>query len=139
MEISPKIVCNVIKAEKMACEMGNPAWLEIDLDALTHNVSVIRKNGPKGAIMCGVVKGDGYGHGSVAIASHLLNLNFERLAVATTDEGIFIRNALGEEFKHVPMHLLGPSHPVELKVCRKYNFIPTICTDIAADTWAELN
>lgn len=68
--------------------MGNPAWLEIDLDSLAHNVSVLRNNGPQGAFMCGVVKGNAYGHGAVVVARELLSLNFERLAVATTDEAI---------------------------------------------------
>ena len=128
-----------MEAEQLASQSGNPAWLEIDLDSLTHNVNILKENGPKGATLCGVVKGDGYGHGSVSVARHLLSLNFDRLAVATTDEGVDIRKAFGDEHKQVPMHLLGPSHPVELKVARKYNMIPTICTIEAASTWAELN
>jgi alanine racemase len=44
-----------------------PAWAEIDLDALRHNVRTLI-DAAGGAEVCAVVKADGYGHGAVRVA-----------------------------------------------------------------------
>ena len=43
-------------------------WVEIDLDALKHNMQVIRKFTAPSAKIMGVVKADAYGHGVVPVA-----------------------------------------------------------------------
>ena len=43
-----------------------PAWVEIDLDALAHNVRQIRRLIGPACKLFSVVKGDGYGIGVVA-------------------------------------------------------------------------
>ena len=42
------------------------AWAEIDLDAIRHNVRVLRAIGHP-AQFCAVVKANGYGHGAAAV------------------------------------------------------------------------
>jgi alanine racemase len=65
------------------------AWLEIDLEAMVHNISVIRSVvGP--AAVAPVVKADAYGHGVEAVGPALAP-HVEALCVATLDEAIALR------------------------------------------------
>ena len=43
-------------------------WAEIDLDALAHNYSALKKRIGENVKFLGVVKADAYGHGSVQIS-----------------------------------------------------------------------
>ena len=49
-------------------EQYRRVYASIDLDAVKHNMEAMQKNLPKETGMIGVVKADGYGHGSVPIA-----------------------------------------------------------------------
>jgi len=67
--------------------------LEIDLNALIHNLNVFKKLlRPETKIMV-MVKAFSYGSGDVEIASLLQYQNAAYLAVAVTDEGVLLRNA----------------------------------------------
>jgi alanine racemase len=69
------------------------AWAEIDLDALAHNLAVIRgRIGDAVAILL-VVKADAYGHGAVAIAHHALKHGVSALGVGTSAEALELREA----------------------------------------------
>ena len=69
-----------------------PSWVEVDLDAIRHNVRHIREVvGP--ARFCAVVKADGYGHGDVPVATAALDAGADWLAVATVTEGLRLREA----------------------------------------------
>ena len=69
-----------------------PAWAEISLSALRHNVLALRSVlGP--TQICGVVKANGYGHGAVLAASTLVDSGVAGLAVAIVDEGVELRDA----------------------------------------------
>jgi alanine racemase len=68
------------------------AWIEVDHAAIRHNLRVIRAMVPRAAVI-GVVKADAYGHGAVAVARTLVSAGTERLAVATVDEGVELREA----------------------------------------------
>ncbi len=67
------------------------AWIEVNLGLLEENILKLKKqisNAPK---IMAVIKADGYGHGSVAIAPTLLACGVEAFGVATLDEGIELR------------------------------------------------
>lgn len=65
----------------------------IDLDALRHNVRVLREIvGPRTTLMA-LVKADAYGHGSVLVARAALEAGAKMLGVATVDEGVVVRQA----------------------------------------------
>ncbi len=68
------------------------AWLEIDLDAIAHNVAVIRSVVGDRVAMAPVVKADAYGHGLEAVAE-MLEPMVEALCVATLDEALALRGA----------------------------------------------
>ncbi|MEX1209201.1 MAG: alanine racemase [Acidimicrobiia bacterium] len=69
-----------------------PSWVEVDLDAIRHNVRAIAQ-AARPARYCAVVKADGYGHGDVPVAEAALDAGAEWLAVALVSEGIGLREA----------------------------------------------
>jgi alanine racemase len=69
------------------------AWADIDLDAIAHNIALIRRRvGPGVGIML-VVKADAYGHGAVAVAHHAVRCGVESLGVGTCGEALELRQA----------------------------------------------
>lgn len=70
-----------------------PAWAEVDLNALSHNVGEIcRAAGPRAEVMA-VVKANAYGHGAVEVSKTALASGATRLAVARSAEGVELRRA----------------------------------------------
>ena len=100
------------------------AWVEIDLNALAHNVREIKSIlSPKTALMA-VVKADGYGHGAVIVAQTAIDNGATWLAVATLAEGIELREA-GIK---VPILLLGAINSTEeINAIAKWCLQATIC------------
>lgn len=68
-------------------------YANIDLAALTHNLSKIREHLRQDCQVMAVVKANAYGHGAVEISRALLQQNISRLAVASVEEGIALRKA----------------------------------------------
>ena len=83
------------------------AVCRIDLDALRHNLAAIRSASGSGVAVCGVVKGDAYGHGAVPVARTLAVAGIEHLAVASLDEAAELR-AAGVD---VPILVFGSVRP----------------------------
>ena len=79
------------------------AWADIDLDALTHNLGVIRRKAGPGTRIMLVVKADAYGHGAVAVASHAVRCGIGALGVGTSAEALELRSA----GLRVPILVLG--------------------------------
>lgn len=69
-----------------------PSWVEVDLDAVTHNVRLIAAEVAP-AHLCAVVKADGYGHGDVPVAEAAIAGGATSLAVALVEEGVRLRDA----------------------------------------------
>ncbi|HMS74303.1 alanine racemase [Gordonia sp. (in: high G+C Gram-positive bacteria)] len=63
----------------------------IDLDALAHNIGVLRETSGTGVIA--VVKADAYGHGAVPVARAALAAGAEELGVAHVTEALALRQA----------------------------------------------
>ncbi len=78
--------------------------LEVNLDALQHNLAYFKKDiGPKTKLMV-MVKAFAYGTGAIEIATLLQNSGVDYLTVAYTDEGVYLR-------KHgifVPIMVMNP-------------------------------
>jgi len=69
------------------------AWAEINLDAIKHNYTEIRKiTNPRSKIMA-IIKADAYGHGFKEVANVLNESGVDAFGVATADEAMQIRNA----------------------------------------------
>jgi alanine racemase len=66
------------------------AYAVLNLDAVQHNLQMVRRYAPEAKIMA-VIKANGYGHGLQRIAEALQNA--DAFAVARVDEGIRLRKA----------------------------------------------
>ncbi|MFD3706274.1 alanine racemase [Nocardia sp. NPDC058658] len=64
----------------------------VDLDAIAHNVRVLREYAHGAAVMV-VVKADGYNHGAVEVARAALEAGARELGVTTVGEGLALRAA----------------------------------------------
>jgi alanine racemase len=62
----------------------------VDLDAIAHNVRLLREHAGSAQVMA-VVKADGYGHGAVAVGRAALAAGAAELGVATVDEALALR------------------------------------------------
>lgn len=65
-------------------------YAEIDLDAVRHNLLIVRRYAPQAKIMA-VIKANAYGHGLIRIADALEGV--DAFAVARIDEGVRLRQA----------------------------------------------
>ena len=104
-----------------------PAWAEIDLGAVAHNVALLRATAAPAAL-CVVVKADGYGHGAVPVAQAAVAAGATWLAVALTDEGLTLREA-GLD---VPILLLSEPAPDEWDDAVRGRLTPRSCMRVAA-------
>lgn len=66
------------------------AWASIDLDAIAHNVAVLRAAVSPSEVWA-VVKSNGYGHGAVDVARTVLDAGAAGLCVALVQEGVELR------------------------------------------------
>lgn len=83
--------------------------IEVDLDAIVHNLRAIKAHvGPPVQIIA-VVKANAYGHGAAAVARAALFAGASRLAVARVVEGVQLRR----EGIAAPILVLGYSMPAE--------------------------
>lgn len=98
------------------------AWIEIDLNNLENNINEIKKVISHKTKIMAVVKANAYGHGSLLIAKKLLEIGINDFAVATLDEGIYLRknNISGN------ILILGYTNFRDLKYVIKYDLIQTI-------------
>lgn len=102
--------------------MHRPTWVEIDQNALRHNLLAIQKwVGPYIKIM-GVVKADAYGHGDYEVSRILLNNGVEMLGIAILEEGIQLR----DKGIKAPLLLLGGIFEEQIDTVIQYNLIPTV-------------
>ena len=84
-------------------------WAEIDLDAIRHNVTVLREVLVSPARLMVVVKANAYGHGAVEVARAAAAAGAWGFGVATVDEGEELRRAGVRE----PVVLLDLTMPDE--------------------------
>lgn len=98
------------------------AYLEIDLNALEHNLSILEQAMPPRCELMAVVKAEAYGHGAFGIATHLNKIGVRAFAVATIDEGIQLRRygVSGE------ILILGYTPPARAKELRRYDLTQTL-------------
>ena len=91
-----------------------PAYIEVDLNQVRHNVKEIRRRiGPEVTLML-VVKVDAYGHGAPAVARAVLEAGAEQLGVACVDEAAALRVA-GITCPILIVGLAFPKASVEIK------------------------
>ena len=117
-----KILYKVKGKRNDACMKKSRAWIEIDLNNLSHNVNSLNKSLPEKCELMAVVKAQAYGHGAYEVVTHLNQMGVKAFAVATIDEGIELRRygITGE------ILILGYTAPIRARELRKYDLIQTL-------------
>jgi alanine racemase len=69
------------------------SYIEVDLDAVKHNITQYRRVLPADTQLLAAVKADAYGHGAVMVSRAALEAGATHLGVAFVDEGIQLREA----------------------------------------------
>jgi len=109
-----------------------PAWADIDLDALVHNLEAMRQRVAPARILA-VVKANAYGHGAPAVGLALERAGVDWLGVALVEEGAQLRRA----GVHAPILVLGAAQPAQLPLYRRYGLLPTISSLEQLRLWVE--
>jgi alanine racemase len=103
--------------------MVRPTYVEIDLDAIAHNIAAF-KHLIAPSQVCTVVKADAYGHGDVPVANAALSAGADLLAVALVEEGVRLREA-GID---APVLLLSEPEPGAASEVAEWDLTPTVYT-----------
>ena len=98
------------------------AWAEVDLSALEHNVSEVRRVLPPGVGLISVVKADAYGHGVRQVVERLNVLNLQGYGVASPREGAEVRATGVKE----PIIVFGPVFPCDLELVLSHDLSVTV-------------
>jgi len=114
-----------------------PAWVDVDLAALEHNLGKIRERlaGPSGhpAKVMAVVKADAYGHGAVGVSTLLESAGVDWLGVALLEEGAEIRRA----GVRLPVLVLGTARPEKIALYARYRLTPTLSSLAELAHWRD--
>ena len=100
-------------------------WVDVDLEALRHNVRAIRNRIGAQRKLKAVVKADAYGHGLAQVATVLMQCGVDGFAVANLAEALVVRHVGGRGW---PILLLDSALPVEVSKIVEQNITPTIST-----------
>ena len=95
--------------------------MEVNLDALVHNLNYFRSGLKPGTKVMAMVKAFSYGSGSFEIANVLQYHRIDYLAVAYADEGVELRKA----GIHLPLMVMSPEEQ-SLDTLLKFNLEPEI-------------
>lgn len=110
----------------MTIDMTNQSahwqWMEIDLDALTHNIQALRSHLKVGTKFMAVVKKNAYGFGAVTISRAVLEAGADYLAVYSVEEALELREA----GIHAPLLIMGPVLPSKADTIIKQQLITTV-------------
>ncbi len=111
------------------------AWVEVNLNALSHNVREIKRLISSETDLMAVVKADAYGHGAVSVAQTVLRAGASWLGVATIPEGIELRQA----GITAPIVVLGATYtPDQIRAIALWQLQPTVCTPQQALVFSEI-
>ncbi|MBZ5752881.1 alanine racemase [Metabacillus rhizolycopersici] len=97
-------------------------WVEVNLDAITHNVRSMKHHIGEAIDIIAVVKANAYGHGALQVAKTALDAGASLLAVAFLDEALMLRNS-GID---VPILVLGATRAVDVELAIKNDITLTV-------------
>ena len=99
------------------------AWAEVHTGLISHNVAIVAQRTAPVPVWA-VVKANGYGHGSVAVANAALAGGATGLCVAIVDEGVALRRT----GITAPILLLSEQPPELADLIVGYQLTPTVTT-----------
>ncbi|WP_273127199.1 alanine racemase [Bacillus weihaiensis] len=97
-------------------------WVEVNLDAISQNVSAMKKLIGEQTKIIAVVKANAYGHGAIQVAHAALESGASMLAVAFLDEAIQLRQAGFD----CPILVMGATRAQDVHVAVSYGITLTI-------------
>lgn len=112
-----------------------PVWAEIDLTAISRNVTTLKGLTKQGTLFMAVVKANGYGHGAARVADAAMAAGADRLGVATVEEAVQLREA----GITAPIHILSeaPVNPGDSALVAENDLIATVCREETAAALAQ--
>lgn len=121
-QVRPNCNDKVMRLSTADTPLAHRAWIELDMDALEHNVRFLQSRLPAGCRLMPAVKANAYGHGAVTIAKELNRLGVDSFCVACASEGIELRKAgvKGE------ILILGYTSPDLFPKLRRYRLTQTV-------------
>lgn len=108
----------------MEIQAARPAWIEVNLARLRHNIEFIKNKITHKVKLMVIVKANAYGHGAVEVAKVAMNHGAYALGVATIMEGMELR--LGGIT--APILVIGAIDEREVDEVVEYGLIPTLFT-----------
>lgn len=107
----------------MSLKYGRDTIVEVDLNAVKHNVKEFKKRvNDENIAMMAAVKANGYGHGAVEVAKAAIEAGINQLAVAFVDEAIELREA----GINVPILILGYTSVASAEEAIQYDVMMTV-------------
>ena len=103
---------------------------EIDLQALQHNLEIIRQLAEDRTVIA-VVKADAYGHGAVEVSRKLLSEGISHLAVAFTEEAKILRES------GIGAKIIVLFDRSDIADYFTYDLVPIICDMDAAEAFSK--
>lgn len=120
--LSAKISSSVTFRLLADTSSNHRAWIELDRDALHHNVALLCSLLPESCTLMPVLKADAYGHGAVFIGKELNRMGIHAFCVACAAEGVKLRKAgiKGE------ILILGYTPPSQFPLLHRYRLTQTV-------------
>jgi alanine racemase len=134
MATDPLLLPSDLTTDDLAAAL-RPAWVDVDVEALEHNLAAIRRR-VSGALTMAVVKADAYGHGGVGVARVLEKAGVDWLGVALLEEGAEIRRS-GVELPILVLGALGTARPAKIALYRRYRLTPTVSSLTELALWRD--
>lgn len=113
--------------------MEHNHWIEIDLDAILHNLNTVQSYLAEEVKLLAVVKADAYGLGAGPIGRLFEEQGVGMLGVTNLTEGINLR----QEGISLPILLFAPLLPAEALEAVNYQLTPTVATEETLKKLAE--
>lgn len=111
-----------------------PCYLEVDLDAIAHNVRAVQAAAQPSQGVTAVVKADAYGLGAVPVARAALEAGARGLAVARVAEATRLRDA----GIAAPILLMSAFAPGEIGTVLDLGLVPTVTDRATLDRVAHV-
>ena len=118
-------------------ESASRAWIEVDFDAIAHNLDEVQKLVGNTKIM-GIVKANAYGHGAVPCARAMEAWGVDFFGVSSVDEALELREAGIES----DILILGYTPPEHFHYLAGQNLVQSLVSNAYAhklDAWAKEN
>ena len=116
-----------------AAMVERPSWMEFDLGALERNYETLRARIGTGPRIIAALKGNGYGHGAVAVARCLARLDVHALAVGSVEDASAIRLA-GVD---TPILAFGGFLPEAIPRLLHHGMMPTVYDSPGAEAVSQ--